>query len=171
VVAPVGEQVLANFGIDMFVASPRTEQGTSSASHRAGSLVVLWEPPESGQLFVYSICGSDAAVALRRGLGFVPSLPPTTPGAAPAPPGDVGFSGSPLPPIASPAAPAPAERVEAPAAIGPVPIGFVRDLSVWPYVVGALSVLAAGIGLGRAREIALMPRTAAIACPLEGARS
>jgi hypothetical protein len=171
VVAPVGEEVLANFGIDMFVASPRTAQEPSSASHRAGSLVVLWEPPESGQLFVYSICGSEAAVALRHGLGFVPPLPPTTPGAVPAPLGDPGFIGSPLPPIASPTARAPAERVEAPAEIRPVPIGFVRDLSVWPYIVGVFSVLAAGIGLSRARELALMPRTAAIACPLEGARS
>ena len=171
VVEPVGEQVLANLGMDMFVASPRTTQEPSSASHRAGSLVVVWEPPESGQRFVYSICGSDAAVDLRSGLAFAPQDLPLGPGVGP-PVVSGGFE--PLTPspevIPSPAAPGEAAGDRSPPdAFRSAPIGFARELSIWPYVAGVLAVLAAGIGLGRAREAALAPRAAAVACPLEGA--
>ena len=173
VTAPIGEQVLANFGMEMFVAAPRTTQGTSSASHRAGSLVVVWEPPDSGQRFVYAICGSEAAVELRAGTPFVtlPSLPPPD---APPTVSDAGIGFSPLPAPRPPAVAgaAPAVPAEQPAAeeLGPLPIGFIRDLSLWPYLVGVLSIVAAGFGLGRAREAALAPRAGAVACPLEGAR-
>jgi hypothetical protein len=170
VVEPVGEQVLANLGMDMFVASPRTTQEGSSASHRAGSLVVVWEPPESGQLFIYSICGSDAAVGLRSGMAYVPQGVPAGPGVAPpAVPGSTEpFVRSPE--VASPpASDAPAADRTSPG-LRAAPIGFARELSIWPYVAGVIAVLAAGIGLGKAREAALVPRAAAVACPLEGAR-
>lgn len=172
VVAPVGEQVLANFGMDMFVASPRTSEEPTRASHRAGSLVVVWEPPGSGYVFIYNICGSDAAVDLRSGLAFT-VLPVAPPVAPPLVSGGAVFSPSPAPlPVAPPvAAPAATPQPKAPEAIGPVPIGFVRNLSLWPYTIGLISVLAAGSGLGRAREAALVPRAAAVTCPLEGARS
>lgn len=173
VTAPIGEQVLANFGIEMFVAAPRTSQAPSAASYRAGPLVVIWEPPESGQRFVYSICGSEAAVELRAGTPFV-TLPPLS---SPAPPpgvSDVGGAFAPMPvprpPVGPSVTPAPIAESPITEELGPLPIGFVRDLSLWPYLVGALSVVAAAVGLARARDAALAPRAGAVACPLEGAR-
>lgn len=171
VFAPVGEQVLANFGMDMFVASPRTEEEPSRASHRAGSLVVVWEPPDSGQRFVYNVCGSDAAVDLRIGLAFVPALPQPVPSAPSAP----RFEGTP-----SPSSPGPVPSAQPPAATSPAvapesmeldPVDFVRNLALWPYIVGALAVVVAGMGLARGREVVLAPRAGAVNCPLEGARS
>ncbi|MFZ6003451.1 MAG: hypothetical protein ACOYXM_05895 [Actinomycetota bacterium] len=170
--APIGNQVLANFGISMFIAAPRTTEGTSSASHRAGSLVVIWDPPGTDYGYSYDICGSEAAVDLRVGLAFEPptTLPPvpTTidlggPVFTPPPP-----SSGPVITTAPPTTAPPAEEEEA---IGPVPISFVRDLSIWPYIIGFASIVAAGFGLGRVREAALLPQAAAVNCPLEGARS
>ena len=175
VVGPVGEQILVNFGIEMFVASPRTSQEEGRASYSAGPLVVVWEPPESGQLFVYSFCGSEASVSLRSGAAFTaPPLPSSSPVAPPTsaaagstdrPPSTAG-----APPATSPASTAPPPPPTEPVAVDPEPAGFVRDLSIWPYIVGALCSVAAGFGLRRGRETALAPRAAALACPLEGAR-
>ena len=171
--APIGEQVLANFGISMFVAAPRNTEGASSASHRAGALVVIWDPPGTDYGYAFDICGSDAAVDLRTGLAFVRLAEPTAPTVAP-PTVDSGSvfapSPSPLPVAPAAAAPATPPRLAAPESIGPVPIGFVRNLSIWPYIVGLMSVVAAGLGLGRARDAALVPRAAAVTCPLEGVR-
>jgi hypothetical protein len=174
--APIGEQVLSNFGMSMYVAAPRQDPKTpTSASYKSGSLVVIWDPPGTDYGYTYEVCGSDASVELRTGLAFVP-VPPIDPGPVsvdvPSEPGDAAFTASfPLRPIATPAASTPAGRVAAPVSIGPMPVGFVRHLSIVPYLIGILSVVVAGLGLGRAREAALAPRAAAVACPLEGARS
>lgn len=175
--APIGEQVLSNAGISMYVTAPRQDPKTpTSASYKSGSLVVIWDPPGTDYGYIYEVCGSDASVELRTGLAFVP-VPDADLGPGPLPvdaPSDgAGFTASfPVRPIATPAvSSAPARQVDAPASIGPVPIGFVRDLSIVPYLIGLLSVVVAGLGLGRAREAALAPRAAAVACPLEGARS
>lgn len=168
--APVGEQILANFGIDMFVAAPRSTQGSNTASYHAGPLVVIWEPPGSGYVFIYTICGSDSSVALRTGAGFSPVV--ETGGGPPEAPQlvlDVGASAPPPSSWSAPlATPTPTAGPSAPTIAG-VPVGFVRDLAIWPYVVGLVSIVAAGIGLGRAREVALTPRITDVACPLEGA--
>lgn len=170
--APIGEQILANFGIDMFVAAPRSAQGPSSASYHAGPLVVIWEPPGSGYIFIYNICGSDSSVALRTGEGFTTIVDPDEPPEVPPLVLDIGVTApSPSSSFSAPtpvASPTPSPRAGSPA-LGPVPIGFVRDLSSWPYLIGVISIVLAGIGLGRAREAALLPRTAAVVCPLEGA--
>ncbi len=166
--APIGEQILSNFGISMFVAAPRTTEGPSSASHRAGSLVVIWDPPGTDYGYTYSICGSDAAVELRLGQGFSPVVDPVVP--VEVPPvvfDDVVFPSAPE--IAPTPALAPSVRPAPSVPITPQPISFVRDLSIWPYIIGALSVIAAGIGLRRARDTALLARTEAVVCSLEGA--
>ena len=174
IVGPVGEQILVNMGMEMFVASPRVEQEGADASYRAGPLVVLWEPPESGQLFVYTICGSEASVSIRSGTAFVaPTLPPASPVTSPpasstAPRSDV--STSPTPAAAAPPATAPPTAPPPAVAVEPEPAGFVRHLSIWPYIVGGLCSVAAGLGLRRGRETVLAPRLAGAACPLEGAR-
>lgn len=173
--APIGEQILSNAGITMFVAAPRHEVGTSSASHRSGSLVVIWDPPGTDYGYIYEICGSDAAVEARTGLAFVSSPEIELPPAITLPPSEgTTFEPSFEPTIeptftpGSPATPTTAsERPTVPAD----PIAFVRTLSIWPYILGALCVLASGFGLGRAREAALVPRSVGVACPLEGARS
>ena len=172
VVAPVGEQILANMGMSMFVASPRTAQDEGRASYRAGPLVVLWEPPESGQLFVYSFCGSEASVSMRTGTAF--TSPVTTPTTPVTPAGSSGGStsgstsgGSTTPaPSAPPATTVPPSPP--PPSVEAEPIGFVRDLSIWPYIVGAVCTVAAGFGLRRARDGALAARAMTV-CPLEGA--
>ncbi len=169
--APIGEQVLSNFGISMFVAAPRQEESPSAANHRSGSLVVIWDPPGTDYGYVYEICGSEASVALRTGSAYVPPVVPPGPSA---PPVDVAGgasyvppSGGPsfAPPVFSPPAttPPPVPSVDA------APIAFVRDLSWWPYLVGAAFVVVAGFGLVGAREQALASRAALVTCPLEGA--
>ena len=171
VVAPVGEQILANMGMQMFVASPRTTQEEGAASYRAGPLVVLWEPPESGQLFVYSFCGSDASVSMRTGAAFTSPVPTTTPlprppapsGSTTAAPTGGGTTAVTAAPPATTAPPAP------PPTIDSEPVGFIRDLAIWPYILGAACTVAAGLGLRRAREGALAPRAMTV-CPLEGAQ-
>jgi len=170
--APIGEQVLANFGISMFVAAPRQEEAPSSASHRAGSLVVIWDPPGTDYGYIYEICGSDATVALRTGLGFVPTPPPLTPET---PPVDIG---GPVfvppetgPSFEPPAATPPTTTAPQVPTDDPSPIAFVRDLSLWPHVLGVAFVLAAGLGLTSARERSLQPLTGLVTCPLEGAGS
>jgi len=75
--AAVGEQVLAQAGMELYVSAPRAEVDGARGSYRSGALVVVWEPPQSGQLFVYTICGSDAVAAVRLG----------APAATPAPAG------------------------------------------------------------------------------------
>lgn len=163
---PVGDQILSNMGISMFVAAPRTTQEPSSASHRAGSLVVIWDPPGTDYGYTYSICGSDSAVALRLGEGFQPLPDLVLPVSAPS----IGFDD-----VATPTDPqrpvvetaTPAARPSTPEVVTSSPIGFVRDLAVWPYVVGTLSVIAAGIGLRRAQGVAVSAR-APVVCPLEG---
>lgn len=173
--APIGEQILSNFGITMFVAAPRHEVGPSSASHRSGSLVVIWDPPGTDYGYIYEICGSDAAVEVRTGLAFVSPpeivLPPTV-----AEPGFEGAFVEPtfeptIEPTFTPGSPTTPTTSGVRPTLTTDPIAFVRTLSVWPYILGALCVLASGFGLGRAREAALVPRSAGIACPLEGARS
>jgi len=176
--APIGEQVLSNVGISMYVTAPRQDPKTStSSSYKSGSLVVIWDPPGTDYGYIYEVCGSDASVELRTGLAFVPvpvpdfspDLPPVD---TPSELGDAGFADSSLVgPVPTPTASSPARKAAPPASIGPVPVGFVRDLSIVPYLIGLLSVVVAGLGLGRAREAALAPRAAAVACPLEGARS
>ena len=173
IAAPVGEQVLSNFGMEMFVAQPRTTQEEGRASYSAGPLVVLWEPPESGQLFVYSFCGSDASVSIRSGTAFSQSLPATTtPASTPtsAAPSSSGSSPAPVTPPAATTPPATSAPVDDAVALDAEPAGFVRNLSIWPYIVGALCSIAAGYGLRRGRDAALAPRDAALTCPLEGAR-
>ena len=175
IVAPVGEQILVNFGIEMFVAEPRTEQDGADASYQASPLVVLWEPPESGQLFVYSICGSEASVSIRSGAAFTaPTLPPASPPTPvlPSDPAPASRPASTSTPTSAAAAapPATAPAAEPPPAVESTPAGFVRHLSIWPYIVGALCSVAAGIGLRRGREGLLAPRPVGAACPLEGAR-
>ncbi|MEO7429619.1 MAG: hypothetical protein ABIY48_09590, partial [Acidimicrobiales bacterium] len=171
--APIGEQVLSNFGISMYVVAPRHSEAPSAASHQAGSLVVIWDPPGTGYGYIYSICGSAATVALRTGLAFVSeglTLPPTVD--APVVDGlgiTPGFDAGAVPGPASTKPVVATPPVAAPV-VDATPIDFVRNLSIWPYLVGALCVLASGIGLGRARDAALAPRSVAVACPLEGAR-
>lgn len=172
VTAPIGEQILANMGIEMFVAQPRTSEEGNRASHHAGSLVVLWDFFGSGHQWVYSICGSDASVSLRSGTAFV-GAPPLT-----APPRVTPTSAAPRPaasPSAAPRTPpspttAPADTGDDEIALALEPAGFVRDLSIWPYIIGAACCVAAGYGLRRGRDVVLDPRAAATACPLEGAR-
>lgn len=168
--APIGDQILSNAGLSMFVAAPRTTQGPASASHRAGSLVVIWDPPGTDYGYTYDICGSDAAVALRLGESFVAGPDPVGPIDPPLVLNDVAFPTLPGVPTVGPTA-TPAARPSTPEVITTRPIGFVRDLALWPYVVGALSVVVAGIGLRRAHDVALSSRSAAVVCPLEGARS
>jgi hypothetical protein len=173
VTAPVGEQILSQLGMELFVAAPRAEQEASSASYRAGPLVLVWEPPDSGQRFVYSICGSDSAVSLRTGEAFSPpdaSTPASLPTAGPAP----GRGPSAAPAVArAPGAPgptaAPPAGAPAPVALDEVPAAFVRDLAWWPYLLGAACIVAAAAGLRRAHDLSLAPR-AVVACPLEGGR-
>ncbi|MGQ0830484.1 MAG: hypothetical protein ACT4OV_02290 [Microthrixaceae bacterium] len=171
--APIGEQILSNFGISMFVAAPRQEESASSASHRAGSLVVIWDPPGTDYGYIYEICGSDAAVALRTGLGFVPPVLPPGPTTPPVDGGGVPVYVPPSsgPSFEPPAAAPPATTASTVPSIEPAPIAFVRDLSLWPYVLGIAFVVAAGLGLASARERALQPRAALVTCPLEGAGS
>lgn len=174
VTAPIQEQMLDQMGISMFVAKPRATQEANRASYDAGPLVVIWEPPRSGgYLFIYSICGSDTSVSLRAGAGFVPptTAPPTLRTTPPT------LSGGASRPGPSPSAPTPAPPTTvAPAepagevALAEEPVSFVRDLALWPYVVGALCCIAAGFGLSRAHDEALALRAAGAACPLEGAR-
>lgn len=167
--APIGEQVLANFGITMFVAAPRNEVGSSSASHQAGSLVVIWDPPETDYGYIYEVCGSNASVELRTGLAFVPPAIPPSPTFAP--PGDAAVLPTPGAPFSPTPVVSPTRTPSSPVeVVSGDPLRFVRDLSVWPYVLGAACAVAAGIGLGRARDAALVPRATSVACPLEGGR-
>lgn len=171
IVAPVGEQLLSQMGIEMFVAAPRQTQAGERATYGAGPLVIVWELPESGGYrWVYSICGSDADAALRLGTPFQP----------PAPPANVLASGSsPVAPRPSPAPPvprSPASVASVPAAppagtdvaLDVAPASFARDLATWPYVLGALCCVAAAIGLVRGRDAAVAARSVAAACPLQG---
>lgn len=173
--APIGEQILSNFGITMFVAQPRHEVGASSASHRSGSLVVIWDPPGTDYGYIYEICGSDAAVEVRTGLAFVPSPEIELPPAIDVPLSEGTTFEPSFEPTIEPTFTPGSPTTPTTAAVRPTlttdPIAFVRTLSIWPYILGALCVLASGFGLGRAREAALMPRSAGVACPLEGARS
>lgn len=172
VTAPVGEQVLSQMGMEMFVAAPRSEQGAGRAAYHAGPLVVIWEPPESGQLFTYAICGSDAATSLRLGEGFVPGEPGPSP--VPTAPtlgvvGDLGAGDLPdatadPPAVSVPPAP------PGPAAIAVTPAAFVRNLSILPYVLGAVCCALAAWGLARGRERVLAPRLIE-SCSLEGGPS
>lgn len=169
--APIGEQVLSNFGISMFVTAPRQDpKSPSSSSYKSGSLVVIWDPPGTDYGYIYEICGSDASVAVRLGTGFVPPVEVTEPIDPELPVGspvvEPGF-------VPAPVSGSVAPRTTIPSVGGDsfvaAPIAFARDLSNLPYVVGALCIVAAGIGLMRAREAALLTRPNAVVCPLEGA--
>lgn len=169
--APIGEQVLSNFGISMFVTAPRQEPKTpSSSSYKSGSLVVIWDPPGTNYGYIYEICGSDASVAVRLGTGFVPPVDiaepavPDLPIDAPAVEGvDIAA------PVGGSATPRPSTPSETDDTFVVAPITFARDLSNLPYLFGALCIVAAGIGLMRAREAALLVHPNAVVCPLEGA--
>ncbi|MGQ0432173.1 MAG: hypothetical protein ACT452_07180 [Microthrixaceae bacterium] len=176
--APIGEQILANFGITMFVAAPRHEVGTSSASHRSGSLVVIWNPPgqtDTNYGYIYEICGSDAAVEVRTGLAYVAPPEIELPPSISEPISEFTTVDPVFEPTIEPTYTPGSPTTPTTPAVRPTlttdPIAFVRTLSIWPYILGALCVLASGFGLGRAREAALVPRSAGVACPLEGARS
>lgn len=169
--APIGEQVLSNFGMKMFVTAPRQDPKTSSSSsYKSGSLVVIWNPPGSTYGYIYEICGSDASVAVRLGAGFVPPVEVTDlPGAdLPVEPPYVESVLLPAP-VAGSVAPRSATPSAPEGSFVTAPVAFARDLSLLPYLFGALCIVAAGIGLMRAREAALLARPNAIACPLEGA--
>lgn len=174
--APIGEQVLSNFGIDMYVAQPRHEVGPSSARHQAGSLVVIWDPPETDYGWIYEVCGSNAIVEIRLGEGFTSTTdalgggPATTlPFSEITLPVDPIIEGEPFSPGTSDP-PSAATSDPDPSFISD-PISFVRDSTVLPYLFGIICIVVSTIGLGRAREAALVPRADPVACPLEGAPS
>lgn len=172
ITAPVGEQILAQMGMELFVSSPRTATDGASSSYRSGALVVVWEPPQSGQLAVYTICGSEAVAAVRLGSSSVAPPPPAAPAApAPATPTPRPVAAPVARPAATPSPPASPAATVPPAAVelgAPAPASFVRELGWWPYLVGALAVVTGAFGLRRARDDVLAQRATAVACPLEG---
>lgn len=170
--APIGEQVLANLGITMFVTAPREDPKTpSSSSYKSGSLVVIWDPPGTDYGYIYEICGSGASVTVRLGTGFVPPVEVADPPAPDLPiDSPVVEGGVATPPVGAGVAPRRAIPASGADSFVAAPVAFARDLSILPYLFGALCIVAAGIGLVRAREAALLARPNAVVCPLEGAR-
>jgi hypothetical protein len=172
VAAPVGEQILSQMGISMFVAQPQASDDPTRPSYRAGALVVVWDLGGSGYFYIYNICGSDTSASVRLGQAFsAPTAPtlPNRPATTPVAPSRSSTTPA-SPTVAAPTPTAPPAAVETPAAPDLEPIGFVRNLSIWPYILGALCCVASGFGLRRARDGALAPRSGATVCPLEGAR-
>lgn len=180
----VGDQILSNMGIEMWVAQPTTNVGTNAASYRSGSLVVVWEIPQSGgYTWVYTIGGSSATARGNRATAppgrpaitppvstfGAPALPPTTTidRAAPASPIRPGTGVAATPPAATDPALTDAPANPSGDLVAALPVGFHRQLSWWPYVLGFLASIAAAAGLRRARLLLLDAHPVPVtSCPL-----
>lgn len=170
---PVGEQVLSQMGMSMFVASPSSTNEGDSASYQAGALVVTWEPPESGQLIVYTFGGSTAEVSIRLGTARIPPsgpTPTTAPATASRPASPPSAGATPAAPAARPSTPTPTtETVTRPPEELPVEpaAAFDRNLSWWsPYLVGAGFVLVGSSRLRREQALLELPVVSS-PCPLD----
>lgn len=127
----VGEQVLSQLGMEMYVTEPVVEERGNTYSYRSGSLVVVWDVFNQGQgIGVFQVGGSSALV--RANPAAAPPQPPAPAPSLPAAIPTVSGSGStgfvPTPPLAftdpdTPPAPVlPAAPDEPIVALDPAPI-------------------------------------------------
>jgi hypothetical protein len=169
IASQIANKALSQGGFQFFVAQPQTEQSGAAASYTAGSLFVVWTPPQnpSANVFVIALGGARVAVAAAPGFGL-PALPITTPSLPTVP--SVGAPASPARPAtpAVPAATTPAAAVATTprSSFAPKKATFTFDGIAVPFIV--LGLLGAGIMAAGTRRVAddvvdRIPST----CPLE----
>ena len=170
--APLNEELLAPFGMEMFLTRPREERraGGEAVVH-TGSLVVLWKIPDSdGQEVLVTLGGAGAHVqaspgflaALEGGLDEL-SSPPAFGG----PSGTIGAE-SVRDAGAAPAVPGGDFAPQAPnqgIALGAEPISSFEGIAPGWVVVGVLGGILIGFGLRRVQTAGLVPVGA---CDREG---
>jgi len=167
VVSQIANQALTQGGFSFYVAEPQQEQSGSSASYTAGSLIIVWKPPQnpSENVLFIALGGSRVAVTAAPGSAFglpatTPSIPSvTTPslgGSAPARPG---ISSTPVTAATPPA------KKATPAATGTRSIAATFDGLGGQ---AALGVLGAGLMFFGFRRVAddIVDRVPS-SCPLE----
>jgi hypothetical protein len=165
VVGPLNEQLLSNFGIEMFVSKPQVTDDGPAASYRSGSLIVVWTLGDSGYIAVYTIGGSEARARETLGSAYTPpsftqpTVPPSVGGFVPPIESTETTTAAIDQPVATTTPPSDGVSSFA-------PISFVRELGLWPYVLGLLFTAVAAWGLRRVREDILTPTTD-VTCPLE----
>lgn len=169
----IGEQVLSNFGMELYTTSPVQSSEGGSASYRSGSLIIVWDVFNQGQgIGVWEIGGSAVDVRASPALPlpvFEPPPPPTFAAPVTSPPVVSGVT--PPPPTAAPVTEAPAAPTEValPPAVTPIePAPISADFFdgiPWLFVLAAL----VGSWLAARSLAALQAQTTAPVdhCPLD----
>jgi hypothetical protein len=169
VTGPVNENILAPFGMEMFLTRPREERkaGGEAVVH-TGALVVLWTLGDSGQQILVTLGGAGAHV--QASPGFLVSLGDGVVPPAPAfggPSGTIGAES--LNGGNAPAAPSGGFTPQLPErslrALGAEPAGSFEGIAPGWVIVGVLGGILIGLGLRRVQAGGLV---AAGACENEG---
>jgi hypothetical protein len=118
----IANKALAGFGIETYVSQPQTSVEGASATYVAGSLLIIWEPPQNDHHNIFTITFGGARVSVASSPAFdiegtdltgdtsggVSFDSGVTPGASST--GDVGGL-----PVSTPSGPAPAAAQSLPA--------------------------------------------------------
>ena len=78
IASQIANQALTNGGFKFFISQPQQEVQGPTASYTAGSLLIIWAPPGSSNVFVISLGGSRVSVTAQPG-SDVASLGVSTP--------------------------------------------------------------------------------------------
>jgi hypothetical protein len=126
IVSQIADQALSQGGFSIYVSQPQQEQTAATASYTAGSLYVLWKPPQnpSENMFLIALGGSRVSVTATPGSAFSTGTGPAAVASTPVPAGNTSTppkSGVTSTPPTSPA-PAAVPKPVAPAAATGKPI-------------------------------------------------
>jgi hypothetical protein len=166
VASQIANQALTNGGFSFYVAQPQQEQSGATASYTAGSLIIVWKPPQnpSANVFFIALGGSRVSVTATPGSNFsVPTPPPFVPSVAtPSAPSTPSVSGIGSTPVTSPP---PVGAKTTPSTVGGKPIAATFNGLAGQAVLGLLGTGLMFFGFRRVADD-IVDR-APSSCPLE----
>ena len=161
---------LTSLGMTIALSAPTQSREGGTISYDAGSLLLLWKPPGSVNVFTASLGGSRVLAGASRSSSYQPLPLPSgvPPIVQPQPPvvGQPGAEPALTLPGSSPVVPAPAAPTTAPAAIPLEPLASGTPAPTWAVV---LTLMGAGLLLGGLWQVPglVLVEPRPVRCPLE----